>query len=415
MSPRSESPEEPRAAAREVAEVLLEHGHETYFAGGCVRDRLLGLEPTDIDVATEAVPDRVLELFPGARGVGASFGVMLVPRRGRMIEVATFRSDFAYEDGRRPGRVSFGSAEADALRRDFTINGIFEHPITGAIIDFVGGQDDLDRRVLRAIGEPEDRFEEDRLRMLRGIRFAARFDLTIDPATEAAITARADRLAGVSRERVGHELRRMLVDPGRVRAARLAESTGLDGTILGSSRPGPATFDRLSGLPPEVAWIDALVAWELDRSSAGDMFDMADRVTAHLVLSNEERLEVTALVTTRRKLLHEWKNLAVAGRKRLASTNLFDRTLSLVRLEAPDLAIGIGAAVVELRKTGLDPPPLLCGDDLIDAGISPGPAFGQVLFSVYDAQLEGQIHTQKEAMEFARRALNPDSGDLNAD
>ncbi|MFB0986895.1 MAG: hypothetical protein QMB94_11395, partial [Phycisphaerales bacterium] len=146
MSRSAASSEASKAAAREVAVVLLEHGHETYFAGGCVRDRLLGLEPTDIDVATEATPDRVLELFPGARGVGASFGVMLVSRLGRMIEVATFRSDFAYEDGRRPGRVSFGSSKDDALRRDFTINGIFEHPITGEIVDHVGGRQDLDQR-----------------------------------------------------------------------------------------------------------------------------------------------------------------------------------------------------------------------------------------------------------------------------
>jgi poly(A) polymerase len=411
LSGSSESSEEPRAAAREVADVLLEHGHETYFAGGCVRDHLLGLAPADIDVATEAVPDRVLELFPGARGVGASFGVMLVPRRGRMLEVATFRSDFAYEDGRRPGRVSFGSAEADALRRDFTINGIFEHPVTGAIVDFVGGRDDIEQKVLRAIGEPEDRFDEDRLRMLRGIRFAARFDLTIDPATEAAITARADRLAGVSRERVGQEMRRMLADPGRVKAARLAESTGLDRTILGSSRQGPATFDRLSGLSSNVVWIDALVAWELDRSSAADM---ADRLSTHLVLSNEERLEVAELLATRRQLRHEWKDLAIAGRKRLASTSLFERTLKFVGIEWPDLATEIGDSVMELRKTGLNPPRLLSGDDLIGAGISPGPAFGRVLFSVYDAQLEGRIQTKEEALVLARKALNLDSRGLNA-
>lgn len=412
MSPSAASSEASKAAAREVAVVLLEHGHETYFAGGCVRDLLLGLEPTDIDVATEATPDRVLKLFPGARGVGASFGVMLVSRLGRMIEVATFRSDFAYEDGRRPGRVSFGSSKDDALRRDFTINGIFEHPITGEIVDHVGGREDLDRKVLRAIGEPEDRFEEDRLRMLRGIRFAARFHLTLEPATEAAITARADRLAGVSRERVGHELRRMLADPSRAIAAQLAEATGLDRTILGSSRSGPTTFNRLSALPPQVPWVDALLAWELDRSSTAEM---ADRLNTHLVLSNEERLEVAEMFETRRRFLKEWEGLGIAGRKRLASTKMFDRTLQLVRIEQPELAAMIADSVAELRKTGLDPRPLLSGDDLIEAGISPGPAFGRVLFSVYDAQLEGRIHTKVDALDFARSALDLNSGGPNAD
>ena len=412
MSRRNDPSVTPKAAARAVAEVLIEHGHETYFAGGCVRDRLLGLEPVDFDIATEAVPERVLELFPTARGVGASFGVMLVPSLGRMLEVATFRSDFAYEDGRRPGRVSFGSAEADALRRDFTINGIFEHPVSGAVVDFVGGRDDLDQRRLRAIGEPEDRFEEDRLRMLRGIRFAARFDLAIDPATEAAITARADRLAGVSRERVGHELRRMLADPGRVIAARLAESTGLDRTILGDSRTGARRFDLLAGLPAKVEWIDALVAWELDRASPTHM---VERLGEHLVLSNEERLDVAELLKTRRRILEDWSGFAVAGRKRLASSRLFDRSLGLVKIERPELAVEIRDSVEELRKTGLAPTPLLRGDDLIEAGISPGPAFGRVLFSVYDAQLEGRVHTLEEALDLARATLDLGSRDVKAD
>ncbi|MCP4797338.1 MAG: CCA tRNA nucleotidyltransferase, partial [Phycisphaeraceae bacterium] len=177
-----------------MARCLIDAGHETYFAGGCVRDRLFGFTPTDIDIATAATPDAVRAIFPRARGVGASFGVMLVPNDGCSIEVATFRSDFAYEDGRRPGRVRYGTAEEDAQRRDFTINGLFEVPSDGRIVDLVGGRADIEARILRAIGDPEDRFEEDRLRMLRGVRFAARFDLAMEPATEAAISARADRL-----------------------------------------------------------------------------------------------------------------------------------------------------------------------------------------------------------------------------
>ena len=280
------------------------------------------------------------------------------------------------------------------------------------MVDFVGGRDDLDQRLLRAIGEPEDRFEEDRLRMLRGIRFAARFDLAIDPATEAAITARADRLAGVSRERVGHELRRMLVDPGRVTAAQLAESTGSTARFSVILEPARRKFDLLTGLPAKVDWIDALVAWELDRASPTPM---VERLSEHLVLSNEERMDVADLLETRRRILEDWSGLAVAGRKRLASSRRFDRSLALVKIERPGLAVEIQDSVEALRKTGLAPTPLLGGDDLIKAGISPGPAFGRVLFSVYDAQLEGRVCTPKEALDLARSALDRDSSDLKAD
>ena len=389
-----------RAAALRIARSLIEAGHETYFAGGCVRDRLFGFTPTDIDIATAATPDVVRAIFPNARGVGASFGVMLVPNDGCSIEVATFRSDFAYEDGRRPGRVRYGNAEEDARRRDFTINGLFEVPSDGRIVDLVGGRADIEARLLRAIGDPEDRFEEDRLRMLRGVRFAARFDLAMDPATEASISARADRLGGVSRERVGQELRRMLADRGRVRAALMVESTTLDRKVLGVARSTEASgHPRLSRMSDSTSWVDALAAWELDRGTAGDA---ADRLTSALVLSNDEATTLRGLLETRLRLLESWKTLGVAARKRLAASALFARACDLLATEAPDLVAGVHRDADELRSTGLAPVPLVTGEDLKSIGLVAGPAFGRILTEVYDAQLEGRVHDREAAISLAR-------------
>ena len=391
---------EVRSAALRIARCLIDAGHETYFAGGCVRDRLFGFTPTDIDIATAATPDAVRAIFPRARGVGASFGVMLVPNDGCSIEVATFRSDFAYEDGRRPGRVRYGTAEEDAQRRDFTINGLFEVPSDGRIVDLVGGRADIEARILRAIGDPEDRFEEDRLRMLRGVRFAARFDLAMEPATEAAISARADRLGGVSRERVGQELRRMLADRGRVRAAVLVESTTLDRTVLDAGRSMETSgHPRLAVMPESASWIDALAAWELDRGTAGDA---VERLTPALVLSNEETATLRGLLETRRRLLEAWDTLGVAARKRLAATALFSRSCDLLATEAPDLVAGIHRDTDVLRSTGLAPVPLVTGEDLKAIGLKAGPVFGRILTEVYDAQLEGRVHGREDAIALAR-------------
>ncbi len=209
-----------REAAVEVVRRLSEAGYTAYFAGGCVRDRLMGLEPTDYDVASDARPEQVGALFGGAHRVGESFGVMLVSAMGHQIEVATFRSDGFYSDGRRPDTVTFSDAGHDARRRDFTINGLFEDPLSGRVIDFVGGQADLEARLIKAIGDPEARLAEDRLRMLRAVRFAARFSFAIDAATAEAIRGGAEDLGRISRERIGQEVRRMLTDRNRAVAAR---------------------------------------------------------------------------------------------------------------------------------------------------------------------------------------------------
>ena len=400
----------PRDAAMLVAERLLDAGFQTLFAGGCVRDRLLGIAPADFDLATAARPEDVMKVFPRGRGVGAHFGVVLVPAGGRAIEVATFRADGSYHDGRRPTEVSFGDAEDDARRRDFTINGLFEDPRTGEVIDFVDGRRDLEARLLKAIGEPEDRFEEDRLRMLRAVRFGARFGLEIDARTLDAITRRADRLGAVSRERVGQELRRMLEHPSRAVAAVLAESTGLDLSILGASRSeNETTCSRLGSLPPEIIfWVDALVAWELDRGT-GLNPDAGSRLVRELVLSNREQSDLVSLLEIRAALLETWSSLGVAKQKRLAARSCFQRALGLVRAENASLVTEIEVQLEELRLTGIAPAPWVGGDDLVSAGLPPGPLFRLVLDQVYDAQLEGRVPDQASALlraiEIATRLL----------
>ena len=236
-----------RDAAAEIAAKFYAAGHTAYFAGGCVRDELLKLSPTDFDIATSATTEQIRAIFPKARGVGESFGVILVHHKGRVVEVASFRADGRYVDGRRPENIEVGDEKTDANRRDFTINGMFMHPATGEIIDHVNGRADIQNKILRAINNPDARLSEDRLRLLRAVRFAARFGLTIEPQTEAAIRAHAQELRGVSRERVGQELRRMIAHPSRVKALELIESLDLAPSTLLETSP-PTSLQRVRTL-----------------------------------------------------------------------------------------------------------------------------------------------------------------------
>jgi poly(A) polymerase len=253
-----------REAAVEVVRRLAATGHVAYFAGGCVRDRLLGLAATDYDIATDARPDDVLRVFPRAQNVGQSFGVSLVRLGGHMIQVATFRTDGVYSDGRHPDEVTFSDAQHDAGRRDFTINGLFENPLTDEVIDYVGGRADLASKVVRAIGDAHARLREDQLRTLRAVRFAARFGFSIEPETADAIRASASELKGVSRERIGQEVRRMLADPNRAVAAWEMQYLGLDEAVLGEENRQVAPT-RLGRLPDHADFPTALAAWLLDR------------------------------------------------------------------------------------------------------------------------------------------------------
>ncbi|NBX25891.1 MAG: CCA tRNA nucleotidyltransferase [Planctomycetes bacterium] len=392
----------PRDAAAAIAARLEAAGHTAYFAGGCVRDELLGLHPADHDVATQATPDQIREIFPKARGVGEHFGVMLVRHGGRTVEVATFRGEGSYQDGRRPTQVTFADEVTDALRRDFTINGLFMHPASGRVIDHVGGRADLEARLLRAIGDPDARLEEDRLRLLRAVRFAARFDLSIDPATLAAVRRHAPELRGVSRERVGHEIRRMLAHAGRSAAVSLIEAQGLAPATLLEPE---AAFEprRIASLPGSASIACSLASWMLDRALPQSWAQRLERWTEALVLSNQERDGVAAALTALDALRHDWPGMGVAQRKRLAASGGFADALAILQAEAPGAAGEIRGDLVPLEASGLAPPPLLDGHELQRLGLQPGPAFRRILDAVYDAQLEGRVRTLDEARGWALR------------
>lgn len=391
-----------REAAAAIAARLEAVGHTAYFAGGCVRDELLGLHPADYDLATDATPDRIREIFPKARGVGEHFGVMLVRHGGRTVEVATFRGEAGYQDGRRPTQVTFADEVTDARRRDFTINGLFMHPSSGRVIDHVNGRADLQAKLLRAIGDPDARLEEDRLRLLRAVRFAARFTLDIDPATIAAVRRHAPELRGVSRERVGHEIRRMLSHATRLDAVRLIEANGLAPATLLEPDAGFRPM-RLPELAPAASVVCALAAWMLDRASAMHWPQRLERWTEALVLSNQERDGMAAALEALEVIRGSWPALGVAARKRLAASEGFADAMALFAAEDPAATTAVQNDLVGLQATGLAPAPLLDGHDLQRLGLQPGPAFRRILDAVYDAQLEGRVRTSGEARDLALR------------
>lgn len=417
-----------RDAACAVADGLVRAGHQAYFAGGCVRDRLLGRDVKDYDIATSAHPDEVKSVFPKARGVGEAFGVMLVRHGGHVFEVATFREDGPYHDGRRPSGVTYSTAEKDASRRDFTMNGLFEVPSTGEVVDFVGGRDDIARGVVRAIGDPHARIREDRLRMLRAVRFAARYGFEIEPATFAAIKAHAGELASVSPERVGEEMREMLAHPNRARAAELVEALGLDAAVFGAS--GSSAGARLARLPVRdlpAGWQTALAAWLLDRADSfsaastawpslilsvrqgeSDAADLSAAVAAlrrHLVLSNHETEALGAALAVAEELRGGFADRGVAARARLAARDGFDAALALLAAEDATRWAPVRAQADRELPSRRLPSPLLDGADLIAAGFRPGPEFKAWLDLALDAQLEGRVTTREQALAVVREFI----------
>jgi hypothetical protein len=400
-----------RTAAVQVVRTLVDAGHEAYFAGGCVRDRLMGSVPTDYDVATDARPDAVHPLFRGAQRVGEAFGVMLVKHHGHQIQVATFRTEGVYSDGRHPDTVSFSDAEHDARRRDFTINGLFEDPLTDKVIDYVGGRADLEAGLIRAIGDPQDRLREDALRMLRAVRFAARFEFAIEGATGDAIRAAAGDLRGVSRERIGQELKWMLGHPNRALAAWELEYLGLDGAVL--QEPClTAAPRRLGRLPADAPYATALAAWLLDRNDEPqDQIGQARRWAAALLLSNADRDALYRCLEIHQILTGPWPKLGVAGQKRLAGRPEFEQALGVLMAGDAQAFVDVRRQVEALARTQIAPPPLISGEDLIGLGLTPGPMFKKVLDAVYDAQLEGSLEDKAEALRLARAiAQAPDAG-----
>jgi poly(A) polymerase len=457
-----------REFAIEVVRVLRQAGHEALWAGGCVRDELLGKVPKDYDVATSARPEVVRRLFRRTVAVGMSFGVIEVigPRSESghlLVQVATFRSDGAYIDGRRPTSVVFSSAQEDAQRRDFTINGMFFDPLENKLIDYVGGRADLEARLLRAIGDPRARITEDKLRMLRAVRLAARFDFIIEPETQSAIVAMSAELGVVSAERIADELRKMLVDRHRSRALRLFLDLGLAAAVMSELTAmrglpqGPPRSDG-PGLPPPglsgpvqaVAGEDVIDLWEhtmrvLEQLGEGPSFSLAlaallhdvgkprtvgrtpERYTFHghehvgkrlasdicqrLKLSNDERERVEWLVEKHQILADVWQ-MKPHKLKPLLNHPGIEELFALHRADAR--ACGKGIEHVEeaeerrrrWQESGeLDPERLLTGEDLQAMGLTPGPLFKKLLDAVRDAQLDGTIHTGAEARELVRGML----------
>jgi poly(A) polymerase len=418
-----------RKFAVEVVEILKNQGYLAYFAGGCVRDILLGLIPSDYDVATNATPERVLKLFRRTVKVGLSFGVVRVvaPKGGWDVEVATFRSDGVYSDGRRPDSVTYGDAKEDALRRDFTINGMFMDPLDhDRVIDFVGGRDDLARRILRAIGNPRDRFTEDKLRLIRAVRFAARFDLTMDPLTEQAIRDMADQLGVVAFERIAQEFRKMLAHSSRARAVSLCRDLGLMPTLL-PNLPQEAyqhqadwlVLPTLSALPDNASFETALAA-VCNRLDPTTLVANLKR----LRLSNPEIKRIAWLAEHRHDLDHA-RELPRHRLKRVLAHPYAGELIVLARAEA--IARGDDTTLAnidwadayrhDLPDGPLDPPWLVSGHDLVALGVKPGPRFAALLEAIRDRQLDGLITDRNQALDLIRRQVSrsaPEPTDANS-
>ena len=409
-----------------------------------MRDVLLGREPVDYDVATDATPDQVLRLFPDGVAVGAQFGVVGVYREGMKVEVATFRADLGYSDGRHPDAVVYAhTPDEDVQRRDFTINGLLMRHDTDEILDYVGGQADLSGGVIRAIGEPERRFREDKLRLLRAVRFAARFGFAIDPGTFVAIQHQARQISQVSAERVRDELTKLLTEGAARRAFELLDETGLLAAVL----PEIAAFKGVEQPPqfhPEGdVWIhtrlmlerltpgtSATLAWGVllhdvgkpatfrSAEQTGDRirFDghvdvgvrLAEKITRRLRFSNEDVEQITALVANHMRF-KDVEQMRASTLKRFVRLPRFEEHLELHRLDCAsshgrlDSYDFVRRTLAETPQDEIRPPRLLTGEDLLGLGYKPGPLFKDILRAVEDAQLEGQLTTRQEAIEYVRR------------
>lgn len=441
--------------ATTIVQTLRQQGFQAYLVGGCVRDLLLGREPKDYDVATNATPDQVMAIFPETYAVGAQFGVVLVPvpeerQSGTgesiapgsgTIEVATFRSDLGYSDGRHPDEVRFSSDPGeDVARRDFTINGMMLDPAGGEVLDFVGGRKDLEAKVIRAIGDPERRFQEDKLRMLRAVRFAARFGYAIEPATFSAIEKMAREIPVVSRERVRDELTRMLTEGQGRRAFRLLDESRLLEEVLpeisamkGVEQPPQFhpegdvfahTLLLLDNLPqpcpPTLAW--GALLHDVGKPStfrvAPDRirFDghvdvgvkMAEEICRRLRFSGDDTGQILALIDHHMRF-GQATRMKESTLKKFLRMPRFDEHLALHRADC--LASHGDLTTYEFAREKLAaippekmrPSPLVNGDDLIAAGYPPGPRFREILTAVEDAQLEGRLPSRNDALEFVRR------------
>jgi poly(A) polymerase len=452
--------------AEQIVSTLRDAGYQAYFVGGCVRDLLLGCDPADYDIATDATPDEVMRIFPETYAVGAQFGIVLVPVRDiasnvstteesenaggdiachvspetNVVEVATFRSDIGYSDGRHPDQVRFSnSAQEDVARRDFTINGLLLDPKTNEVLDYVGGQKDLQAKIIRTIGQPQVRFNEDKLRMLRAIRFAARFGYVIEPGTFAAIQKLAAGIHQVSRERVRNELTKMLTEGQARQAFLLLDETGLLQEVLpemsamkGVQQPpqfhpeGDVFVHTLLLLeklphrwPPTLAW--GALLHDVGKPStfrvAPDRirFDghvdvgvkMAEEICRRFRFSNDDTEQILALIDNHMRFA-QVPQMKESTFKKFVRMPRFEEHVELHRLDCQashgDLTTYHFALerIASIPPEAIRPAPLVSGDDLIAAGYEPGPRFKEILSRVEDAQLEGRLQSKKSAMEYLR-------------
>jgi poly(A) polymerase len=437
-----------KETATKVVRRLREAGYTAYFVGGCVRDMVRGVEPQDFDVATSAKPEEVQKLFPKTVPVGAAFGVVLVIEDEHQFEVATFRSDDAYIDGRRPTGVHYGSPEEDAQRRDFTVNGMFFDPILNQIIDFVGGRADIERKVVRTIGDPRQRFTEDKLRMLRAVRFAANLEFDIDPATFTAVREMASQVGVVSAERIRDELTNILTRPHAGRGLELLDASGLLTEILpeiaamkGVEQPpefhpegdvfqhtrlmlemmsdaasqelGPpkdrtvlafAVLLHDVGKPPTFQRAPDRIRFnDHDRIGA----EMAEAILRRLRFPNEE-IDKIVLCVREHMRFQFVKEMRPAKLKRMLARDTFPEELELHRIDCAsshrkmDNYEFLKAKLAELPPEALKPEPLLNGHDLLALGLTPGRRVGQILREVEELQLEERLKSRAEALDFVK-------------
>jgi poly(A) polymerase len=430
--------------ALNIIRELRRKGHVALFAGGCVRDVLMRRRPNDYDIVTDATPEAVKALFERTIPVGEKFGVVCVMSSGQPFEVATFRTDVDYRDGRRPTRVKYAGAQEDAQRRDFTINGMFYDPVEGKVIDFVGGQKDLDGKIVRAIGIPDERFREDYLRMLRAVRFAANLGFEIESDTMKAVQVNAARITGISAERIREELEKILVDASRARGMGLLDESGLLGHVLPEVAAYKGVKQGKRRHPEGDVWEHTLTAMSkleepsfvlafatllhdvgkpatadtperpfLNHERVGE--EMARATAARLKLSARET-EVTAFLVRHHMILKDVQRMRKSTLKRLLAHDFFSELAELHRVDA--LASGGDLAnytfAIEAKRTMPDevvkPAPLVSGDDLAAIGIPRSPAMGRIVKQLYTAQLDEEIRTRDEALDLAKRLLDEAAG-----
>jgi tRNA nucleotidyltransferase/poly(A) polymerase len=437
-----------RELADSICAALRRNGYQALLAGGCVRDLLLGRSPVDYDVATDALPDQVMTLFPDGVAVGAQFGVVFIPGDGFKVEVATFRSDGNYSDGRRPDQVIYAKTpEEDVKRRDFTINGLLMRPETSEILDFVGGQADLASGVVRAIGDPDRRLAEDKLRLMRAVRFAARFGFAIEAETFAAIRRHAREIVVVSAERLRDELTKLLTEGAARRGFELLDETGLLQAVLpevaamkGVEQPPQyhpegdvwthtlLMLDELeAGAPPTLGWGVLLhdvgkpptfrsIAETGDRIRFDGHVGVGERIGEAICLrfrfSNEDTQQILALIANHMRF-KDVEQMRPATLKRFVRMPRFEEHMELHRLDCTsshrrlDAYNFVRRLLAETPPEQIRPSKLLNGDDLQEMGYKPGPIFSQILASLEDAQLEGKVSTQEEATRYVRSKFKP--------